>query len=270
MDYNHFDLHHPLPVTDNDISNVYNPLLGFADDGSSEALSNVLGQSHESTNQELDITSSYPIANSYTCMDSPPFVMEGLSGYDWSQHIPPTTGHFQDLQDEGVMQSLEGVDGNTIPVLDTVYHDNLSQPSAPAPPQTVNLTSLERPTVRVLESSSINPGSLPSSTPDTTSRTPSPSGNEGRSPNTRATARYHCTDCGTSSQTKRDHERHLTTKKHQKKTSDGSGSGSGAAVPGFHCLAQGCEYSHEGGKTFTREDNLWRHMKTAHPIRSTA
>ncbi|KAK3492033.1 uncharacterized protein B0T23DRAFT_412228 [Neurospora hispaniola] len=271
MDYNHFDLHHPLPVTDNDISNVYNPLLGFADDGyhNNEALSNVLGQSHESTNQELDITSSYPIANFYTYPGPPPFVVEDLSGYNWSQHFSPTTGHFQGLQDEGVMQSFEGVDGNIIPVLNTAaHHDIPSQPSLPAPLHTVNSMSLGPYTIQDLEPSSIDPDSMPSST--RASLTPSPPDNEGRSPNTRGTARYHCTDCGTSSQTKRDHERHLTTKKHQKKTSDGSGSGSDAAVLGFHCLAQGCEYSREGGKTFTRKDNLWRHMNTAHPIRSTA
>lgn len=70
MDYNPFDFHHPSPVTDNDI-NVYNPLLGFANDGyySSEARTNVPRQSHESTNQELDITSSVRSLKTYYLID---------------------------------------------------------------------------------------------------------------------------------------------------------------------------------------------------------
>lgn len=61
MDSHHFDLYHPLPVTDNDNSNVNDPLLGLADDGyysTSETWPNDSAQPHESTNQELDITSS--------------------------------------------------------------------------------------------------------------------------------------------------------------------------------------------------------------------
>ncbi|KAK3503211.1 hypothetical protein B0T13DRAFT_533107 [Neurospora crassa] len=274
MDSNNSNLHCPFPVMDNNIFSVHDPSLGPVDDTyhiTGEALPNDFAQPPESTNHDLDITSSYPIANFNTYPGPPPFVVEDLSGYNWSQHFSLTTGHFQDLQDEGVMQSFKGVNGNTIPVLNTAaHHDIPSQPSPPAPLHTVNSMSLGPNTIQDLEPSPINLDSMPSSAQNSASGTPPPSDNEGRSPNTRATARYRCDDCDTSSQTKRDHKRHLTTKKHQKKTGNGSGSGSGAAVLGFHCLAQGCEYSREGGKTFTREDNLWRHIKTAHPIRSTA
>lgn len=81
--------------------------------------------------------------------------------------------------------------------------------------------------------------------------------------------RYTCQPCPFSSNIKRDYNRHLRTHKHKKNTRIG-GSNSPlepieSDTTGFHCLVLGCKFG-ATGKMFTREDNVWRHIRKVHDI----
>ncbi|KAH7635469.1 hypothetical protein B0T09DRAFT_252807 [Sordaria sp. MPI-SDFR-AT-0083] len=270
------------PITDHVVSqDGFQAILDLADDGyyNNQTRSANFGQSPEAISR-LDDTNPDAVANFYTYPEPPPFVEEDLPDADWSHHFAPTTSDVQDLQDEGVTPSCDEVAGNITSVVGTVNHDNLPQS---LPPDSLHILNFSEPQAPRVTTALNELDSMPSPAPDIALSTPSssdnercnpsPPNNEGRDLDVRG-RRYHCSNCGTSSNTKRDHERHLSTKKHQKKTGNGSGgsSGSGSAspVPGYHCLAPSCEYSRGGGKTFTREDNLWRHMKTAHHLKARA
>ncbi|KAK3946900.1 hypothetical protein QBC32DRAFT_387181 [Pseudoneurospora amorphoporcata] len=83
--------------------------------------------------------------------------------------------------------------------------------------------------------------------------------------------RFACNLCSFSSNTKRDYDRHLKTRKHRNNASiDGvpadvvESQGSG-----FHCPVPDCKYS-ATGEMFSRADNLWRHIRKVHNIKKQA
>ena len=105
-------------------------------------------------------------------------------------------------------------------------------------------------------------------TPSIAPHTPSPPRKD-RDPCTRSVspsdARYACEVCGIFSKTRRDHKRHLNTNKHKSNMTRGAPS-AGPSDTGVHCPVTGCKFHRatSGGRTLSREDNLWRHIKKAH------
>ncbi|KAK3401332.1 hypothetical protein B0T20DRAFT_389293 [Sordaria brevicollis] len=211
------------------------------------------------------------------------FLGEGLTNNEWSQHIASASDYVQ-IQEEDGRIPVENTEENINPDLNTVQHDSLIQVSPPEPlhggtvypPQTQHEAALFLEPTGVYENANSmpSPSAATAATAATTTPTPSPPDSQGHihvhHPNVTGSP-YHCAVCDTSSKTKRDHERHLATRKHQNKTSGSNSSGSDStAAAGFHCLVSECEYSPEGGKAFTREDNLWRHMKKGHPVKARA
>lgn len=82
--------------------------------------------------------------------------------------------------------------------------------------------------------------------------------------------RYICQDCSYSTNSKRDfYRRHLKTRKHERNVSRGGGHNvvpeSNTTTTGFHCPVSGCKFD-ANGKTFTRKDNVWRHILKMHDI----
>lgn len=79
--------------------------------------------------------------------------------------------------------------------------------------------------------------------------------------------RFICQPCSFSSKIKRDYSRHLNTRKHQRYIFHGeSRRALDPSTTEFACPVQGCTYE----RTFTRGDNLWRHIKNMHAIKKQA
>lgn len=81
--------------------------------------------------------------------------------------------------------------------------------------------------------------------------------------------RYTCQACPFASNIKRDYDRHLRTLKHRKNTRIGGTQGalepSGPNAMSFRCPVPDCKFN-ASGKTFSRDDHLWRHIRKVHDI----
>ncbi|KAK3401333.1 hypothetical protein B0T20DRAFT_368732 [Sordaria brevicollis] len=82
--------------------------------------------------------------------------------------------------------------------------------------------------------------------------------------------RYNCEACPFFSNIKRDYDRHLRTMKHRRNTRiRGTHEALDPFGPNhmsFRCPVPNCKFN-AGGKTFSRDDHLWRHIRKVHDIK---